>query len=157
MNFPKGIHIYGDKNFRGKCPLEKHEAQTFFALLRNVYPSIGLIATHQRNEVKLAGGWRQANAWKREGMVTGAADIFIPGMPSFVCEMKRKDHSKSEITEAQVDYLMACKAQGSFTCIALGADAALQAVQRWMEYSRKIQEQIKTLNVTKINERTLTL
>jgi hypothetical protein len=156
VDFPKDIYIYGDKAFRGRCPLEKHETQAFFALLRNAYPSIGLIATHQRNEGKLAGGWRQANLYKKEGMVSGASDIIIPGIPSFVCEMKRKDHTKSDLSERQIDYLMACKAQGSFVCVALGADAALQAVQRWMQYSQKIRAQLKALSTHK-NEGALTL
>lgn len=139
--------------------MERYETEAFFALVRNIYPKLGLIATHPRNEGKLAGGWKQAMRHKKEGMVTGTSDIFIPGIPSFVCEMKRKDHTKSELTEAQVDYLSAAKANGSFVCLALGADAAIQAVGKWIAYSQKIQLQLKQLDdrLTRSNRMSLTL
>lgn len=136
MRFPKGIWVYGDKKFTGVCALEKHEIRTFFVLLRHAHPQLGLIAFHARNEGKRPG-WR-GTQHKLEGMVTGVSDIMIPGCPSFVCELKRRDHTKSEITKAQIDYLQACKTAGSFVCIALGADAAIEAVGKWLEYSRKL-------------------
>ena len=137
MRIPKDLYVYGDRNFHGRCALEKHEAKTFFALLRLKHPSLGLIAVHVRNEGKRPG-W-QANQFKREGLVTGTSDIIIPGNPSFVCELKRRDHKQSELTEAQVDYLHAAKANGSFVCIALGADAAMEAVGKWIQLSHKLE------------------
>lgn len=138
MNFPKGIYIYGDRSFRGICALEKHEIRTFFALLRHKYPQLGLIAIHIRNEGKLKGGKFQAQVHKREGLVSGASDIIIPGNPSFVCELKRRDYTKSSITDEQVEYLKACKDQGAFVCIALGADSAIKAVEKWIELKKEL-------------------
>ena len=74
----------------------------------------------------------QAAREKSEGMTTGAADIIIPGRPSFVCELKRRDHTKSRISEDQVNYLRATAANGSFSCVALGVEAAWEALNEWI-------------------------
>lgn len=145
MNFPEGIHVYGDKTYRGRCPLEKHEAQTFFALLRTLYPHLGAIAVHIRNEAKRSK-W-QTFQHKKEGLVSGASDIIIPGNPSCVIEMKRRDHKQSSLTDEQMSYLNACKENGSFVCVALGADAAMKAVTRWMQYQKKL-EKHNTMELT---------
>lgn len=70
---------------------------------------------------------------KAEGMVTGAVDIVIPGNPSFVCELKRRDHTLSKIHDEQVEYLHAAKEAGAFVCIALGADAASAAFEKFLD------------------------
>lgn len=131
MKFPPDIRVYGDQKFRGECPSETLEQVTFFARLRKLFPeTLGMIAIHIRNE-----GHRtvmQAAREKSEGMTTGAADIIIPGRPSFVCELKRRDHTKSKISEDQIKYLRATAASGSFTCIALGVDAAWEALIDWI-------------------------
>lgn len=66
-------------------------------------------------------------------MVTGAVDIVIPGNPSFVCELKRRDHTLSKIHDEQVEYLHAAKEAGAFVCIALGADAASAAFEKFLD------------------------
>ena len=69
---------------------------------------------------------------KAEGMVTGAVDIIIPTSPPFVCELKRRDHTKSTISEDQLEYLYAAEEAGAFACIALGADAAQEALEAYL-------------------------
>lgn len=69
---------------------------------------------------------------KSEGMTTGAADIIIPGAPAFVCELKRRDHTKSAISDEQLAYLEAAKEAGAWVCIALGADAAWEAFHEYL-------------------------
>lgn len=131
MKMPKNIKVYGDIDYRGHCPLEAAETSTFFSIIRVKYPrTLAKIATHIRNESKR--NYRQAARHKAEGMVTGASDIIIPGSPSFVCEMKRRDHTKSRISQDQQDYLNAAQAQGAFACVALGHQAALDAVSEWV-------------------------
>lgn len=66
-------------------------------------------------------------------MSTGATDIVIPGRPAFVCELKRRDHTKSVIADAQLDYMRAAQAAGAYVCIALGVDAAWEAFQDWRD------------------------
>jgi hypothetical protein len=131
MKFPTGIDVYGDKNFRGKCATESLEQITFFARLRRQYPkSWGAIAFHPRNE-----GYRTATKVKiekAEGMVTGTPDIIIPGNPTFVCELKRRDHTKSTLASEQKDYLYAAKEAGGFVCIALGHKAAEEAFRQYL-------------------------
>lgn len=101
----------------------------FFSYIRRVHPVIAEVATHQRNEGKRT--FAQARWQKKEGLTTGAADILIPGKPSFVCEMKRADHTKSKWKDGQQEYLKTAQALGSFVCVALGWEAAVQALNDW--------------------------
>ena len=131
MKLPNDIMIYGDTSYRGACPKEAVEQVTFFARLRRTYPdTFGLLALHPRNEgVRNA---LQAAKEKSEGMTTGAPDIVIPGSPAFVCELKRRDHTASSISDGQLKYLRAAKAEGCFTCIALGVDEAWKAFNDYL-------------------------
>lgn len=132
MHLPNDVRIYGDLNYRGTCPKETLEQVTFFSRLRRQYPdTLGLIAFHVRNEGKR--NHLQAAKEKSEGLTTGAADIIIPGAPTFVCELKRRDHTQSEISTSQMAYLRAAQAAGCFVCIALGVDAAWEALHEYME------------------------
>lgn len=134
MKFPENIPVYGDIGFRGKCHKENVEQASFFSRLRREYPdSLGVIAIHPRNEGLVIGGQFQGVVKKQiEGMSTGASDIVIPGNPSFVCELKRMDHTKSKWQEGQIEYLDACRIAGSFVCVALGAAAAWNALEKWL-------------------------
>lgn len=132
MYLPNDVRVYGDLNYRGTCPKETLEQVTFFARLRRQYPdTLGLIAFHVRNEGKRTH--LQAATEKSEGMTTGAPDIIIPGAPTFVCELKRRDHTQSEISTSQMAYLRAAQATGCFVCIALGVDAAWEALHEYLE------------------------
>lgn len=137
INIPPTIHIF-DSGFRGKCPKEAAEQATFFNRIRREYPNTyGRIATHIENEGKRNN--RQIQRAKSQGLVKGASDIMIPGSPSFVCELKRKDRTKSKITQDQIGYLEACAAMGAFACLAFGCDEAWRGFQ---------QLQINTQNLT---------
>lgn len=134
MKFPEWLPVYGDKSFRGKCPVESAEQMTFFNRLRTVYPQLGSIAIHPRNEGKRTH--YQTAKHKAEGMTAGASDIVIPANPSFVCELKRKNHTLCKWEESQLDYLKACKEQGAFACVALGWEAAFEALEVWRDTYR---------------------
>jgi len=128
MKFPPWLKVYGNTAYRGECPSETLEAITFFAQLRREYPdTYGLIATHIRNEGKRS--WEQAARQKAEGMTKGAPDIIIPTRRAFVCEMKRRDHTKSKWQPMQLEYLKSAHDAGAFVCVALGYDAAYSAFQ----------------------------
>ena len=134
MKFPEGIPVYGDPSFRGKCHAEHVEQASFFSRLRREFPdSYGLIALHPRNEGLLVKGQFQAiHKHRMEGMAKGATDIVIPGTRSFVCELKRLDHTQSKWQDGQIEYLEACHKAGAFSCVALGAAAAWQAFEDWL-------------------------
>jgi hypothetical protein len=133
MKFPATIPVYGDTAFRGACPPEHVEQASFFARLRREYPdSYGLIALHPRNEGLVIDGQFQAVIKRQlEGMAKGASDIVIPGNPSFVCELKRQDHTLSKWQDGQIAYLEAAASAGAFVCVALGAAAAWDAFEMW--------------------------
>jgi len=127
------VPVYGDPDWRGKCPRENIEQISFFNRLRAEYPdSYGLIALHPRNEgLKRGGQFSAVIKHAAEGMTRGAADIIIPGAPSFVCEIKRQDRTQSKWEDGQREYLAACAADGAFACVALGAQAAWAAFEDW--------------------------
>ena len=126
MKFPSDISVYGNLSYRGECPSETLEQVTFFSRLRTWYDdSYGLIALHPRNEGQRT--WSKAAFERAEGMTKGAADVIIPGSPTFVCEIKRRDHTKSKWQDGQQEYLHVAKEKGAFVCVALGADAAIDA------------------------------
>lgn len=133
MKFNTDIPVYGDTTFRGICQKEEVEQASFFSKLRREYPdSWGLIALHPRNEgLKEKGQFSSVIKHAAEGMTKGASDIIIPGSPSFVCEMKRVDHTQSAWQSGQIEYLAAAKSAGAFVCVALGAVAAWEAFEVW--------------------------
>jgi hypothetical protein len=108
---------------------------TFFNRIRREYPeSWGLLATHVRNEgLKVGGQFGAVSRHRAEGMTPGAADIIIPGRVAFVCELKRRDRTKSAWQKGQVEYLTAAHSAGAWACVALGCDAAWEAFREWLE------------------------
>jgi hypothetical protein len=128
------FRVYGDLAFRGKCHTEAMEQITFFGRLRETYPvTWGRLAVHPRNEgLKVGGQFVALSRHKAEGMTPGAADIIIPGKVTFVCEMKRRDHTQSAWQPGQEEYLTAAHNAGAFACVALGCDAAWLAFQDWL-------------------------
>ncbi len=126
--------VYGDQAFRGKCPTESVEQVTFFNRLRREYPDTwGAIAIHPRNEGQKRGGQFSAvQRFAAEGMTSGAADIIIPGKPAFVCELKRQDRTQCGWQDGQIEYLTAAQGAGAFACVALGANAAWEALREWI-------------------------
>ena len=132
MKFPTWIKVYGDAGFRGDGPRESAEHVTVFAELRRRHPdTYGVIALHPKNE---------ANRYKHQaltdhvnGMSPGAPDIIIPGAPTFCCELKRVDHTKSAWSKHQLAWLKAAHDAGAFVCVALGWHAAIEAFEDWLE------------------------
>lgn len=135
MNLKKlPFKVYGNADFRGKCPKESVEQITFFNKLRTEYPGTwGILALHPRNEQLLKGGQhRGVIKQKAEGMTKGASDVIIPASVSFVCEIKRQDHTQSKWQDGQIEYLTAAHNSGAFACVALGYVAAWEAFNDWL-------------------------
>lgn len=130
MKVPPWLPLYGDPSFRGDCPTESSEQMTFInRLRREFHATLGKIVVHIKNEGK-RHTW-QADRDKALGMSTGACDIIIPGSPTLMIELKRRDHTKSRFQPGQLEYMQAAQAAGAIVCVALGADAAMQAVKDW--------------------------
>ena len=134
MKFDKELKVFGDTSFRGKCPTETAEQITFFGQLRKKFPQLGSVALHIRNEGKK--NINQVRQEKAEGMVSGASDIIIPGKSCFVCELKRKDHTQSKWQPNQREYRQAASDNGSYVCVALGWEAAMEAVKDWINATK---------------------
>ena len=110
------IPVYGDTTYRGACPTENIEQVSFFNRIRRDYQDTwGRLALHPRNEgLKEKGQFSTVIKHKAEGMTAGAADVIIPASRSFVCEIKRRDHTLSKWQDGQENYLLAALAAGSF-------------------------------------------
>jgi len=50
--------------------------------------------------------------------------------------MKRQDHTKSKWQPGQLEYLEAAHYAGAFVCVALGWEAAMEAVEDWLEQKK---------------------
>lgn len=138
MKFKEGVPVYGDVKFRGECPKEDIEQISFFNWLRREYPEYGAVAIHPKNEEKRSGGKFYAlQKDKAMGLVPGASDIVIPASPSFVCEMKRQDHTKSRWQKGQPEYLEAAKKLGAFVAVALGFEAAKEAFEAYIKWTKE--------------------
>ena len=136
MKFPEWLKVYGDTSYRGKCPKESSEQVTLFNFIRRQFKhTIGVIAVHPRNEGKRSHN--QTARQKAEGMTPGASDIIIPGNPTFVCELKRRDHTQCKWQPGQLEYLEACQNNGAFVCVALGHEAAIEAIEEWKRLGRQ--------------------
>lgn len=132
MKFPPWLPVFGGPAYRGPCPQELAEQITFFQWLRLQHPGLHRIAVHPRNEGKRT--YQQARWQRLEGALTkGASDIIIPGNPTFVAEIKRRDHTQSRWQKGQLEYLEAAHDAGAFVCVALGADGAMEALSAWIK------------------------
>lgn len=129
-----GIPVYGNADFRGKCPREDMEQITFFNWVRREYPGTwGKLALHPRNEgLREKGQFSSVIKHAAEGMTKGASDIVIPARISFVCELKRQDHTQSFLAAEQVAYLVSARAAGAFAILALGANGAREGFREWL-------------------------
>lgn len=126
MRYPERLRVYGDLSFRDKkCPIEESEQITFFNQIRKIEPC----AIHVKNEGKRH--FKQSARDKANGLVVGAPDIWIPGNPTFLCELKRKDHTLCRLSKEQADFLLKAKDNGAFVCVALGWEAAMEAYKEW--------------------------
>lgn len=128
MKIDPRIKVYGDLTFRDKkCPVEQKEHITFVNQVRKHNPNTLLF--HVKNEGKRT--LSQAQLDKAEGMQGGVSDIIIPGNPTFVCEIKRQDHTICSWQPLQQEYLIEAQNQGCFSCVSFGWKAAFDAYLDW--------------------------
>lgn len=130
MKLPDWLNVYGDTQYRGKCAVESAEQVTLFTQIRKHHPHLAPIVFHPRMEGERTKG--QADWQKADGsIVAGVADVIGVGHPMLVLELKRRDQTQSVWQNGQVEFLEASQKRGAFTCLALGYEAALQAIQDW--------------------------
>lgn len=134
MIFPPWLPVYGDPAFRGDCPTEDAEHVTVVNAVRRAYPKAAAVMIHPKNEGKRTSS--QAQWDKARGLTKGISDFVFPGSPSLVLELKRKDHTKSKWQAGQMDYLQSAFARGSMIGVALGWEAALEAIKEWQTLVR---------------------
>lgn len=129
MKFNPEIRVFGDQKYRDKdCPKEGAEQITFVKRVRDKYPdSYGAVIVHIKNEGKRS--FHGARMDKAAGLTKGATDIFIPAKRPILIELKRRDHTLSRWQDGQQDYMLAAQNLGAWVCVALGADAAMEALE----------------------------
>ena len=130
LKLPDWLKVYGDTTYRGKCAVESAEQVTLFSQIRKHHPHLSGIVFHPRMEGERTKG--QADWQKADGsIVKGMVDVIGIGHPMLVMEIKRKNHLLSVWQPGQIDVLQAAQKRGAFTCLALGWEAALQALKDW--------------------------
>ena len=122
------IKVYGDINYRGDCPKEDSSVQTVVNQVRKRYPNI--LFTHIKNEGKKTKA--QSDFDKSMGLLAGVSDLVFFGNPTLFIEMKRHDITKSKWQPNQEQFLLSAQEQGCMVCVALGWEAAMQAVEDWL-------------------------
>ena len=126
-----GYRIY-DSGFTGPSEKEGADEVTFFNWVRTNYPdTYGKLAFHVKNEGKRTRA--QVQMEKAHGMTKGVSDIIIPGNPTFVCELKRKNKKDSKIYKEQKEYLTTAQEMGCFACLCYGYEQAILAFEEWRD------------------------
>ena len=132
MKIDKRIMVYGNQKLRmKKPPTEDAEQITIFNQLRLNYPDLAKLATHILNEGKKTQAQAQKDA--KMGLCKGFSDIIIIGLPVFVCELKKRDFTKSKISDEQQQFLINAQEAGAFACVALGYDGFMEALEEWQK------------------------
>lgn len=132
MLIDKRIRVYGDLSYRGACPTEDAESQTFVNQLRKRYPFI--IFTHIKNEGKRTKA--QADFDRSMGMQEGMPDFILMGNPPLPLEMKRQDSTKSRFQPNQEKILLALIEQGCPSCVCFGWQAGMEAIKDWLSIKK---------------------
>lgn len=140
------IPIVGDLKFRGECPLEDSDLASFFAWVRFKYPQYYNLVFHPEMEMPVngAGSYAYHAKSKAKGRLDGIADVIVlpisKGAPAFMCELKRKNISKSLASkdmkihfEDQLMILSSQKEHGAIAIVALGLDAIKQSFTEYVK------------------------
>lgn len=130
-----GIEIVGDLSYRNKnCPKEDAELVTFMNEWR-IDPQLSeIIVIHIPNEKKRRKKEDFAELKKQRmkgAFLPGASDVIAVGHPTLIIELKRLDHTQSDIEDEQIDFLVKAMQSDAWVCIALGYVAALQFAREW--------------------------
>lgn len=136
MKFDSWLLVFGDLHFRGDCFEEEKEQIIFFDWLKLNHADYARLLIHPKIEGKRSF-FMQMKDRKTGAMNKGVSDIVIPCSPAFICEIKRKNHIKSKWQDGQKEFLSMAKNKGSFVCVALGADAAKEAFNYYLESIKK--------------------
>ena len=132
MIIDKRLRVYGNMSYRDGLKNETAQSQTFVNQMRKRHPE--LLIMHIKNEGKKTKS--QADFDRSMGMLTGASDFIVIGNPTLCIEMKNADHTVSTISKEQQQFLLNAEKQGCFTCVALGWEAAMEAVEDWMRIKK---------------------
>lgn len=73
---------------------------------------------------------------KSMGLLGGVSDLVFFGNPMMVMEVKRKDHTLSKWQPYQQEFLIETQKQGVFSCVVLGWEAGLEAVEKWLRIKK---------------------
>src|SRR5699024_7842307 len=129
MIINSNIRVYGDINYRGDCAREDSEVQTIVNQVRKRYPHI--LFTHIKNEDKRTKA--QMDFDKSMGLLNGVSDLVFFGNPTLLLKVKSSDTTSCKWQHNHEQFLTAASSQGCFSCVALGWEGAMQAVEDWIK------------------------
>lgn len=130
-----GFWDYRLKEKPARCPSEDGEATNFYCLAIAQWPHLEPLMFHVPNERKATV--QAQMRLNQQGVKKGVSDYIIltpsNGHPYAVIELKRQDWSKSSLSKEQRDFLSAAMQQGAFAAVAYGWEAAIHAVNDYLD------------------------
>ena len=129
MKINKMIPVYGCQNYRGESAKEDTIVQTIVNQVRKKYPHI--LFTHIKNEGKRTKA--QMDFDKSMGLLGGVSDLVFFGSPPLMMEVKRQNMMLSKWQPNQQEFLLEAQKQGCKVCVALGWEAAMEAIEDWIK------------------------
>lgn len=89
---------------------------------------------HIANESKTS--WKNGKSMKDQGKKKGVSDYFLAypwgGKSGLWIELKRTNKSLSKLSVEQAEWLSTCQRVGYETCVAYGAEEAMQKIKQYL-------------------------
>lgn len=139
MNLEKiktaGIEIFGDTKWRGVCAEEDADTITIINHIKQAYDerfkhSVIHVQNekHRKDKKDFA---ELANLRKRGAIIVGWSDVCVTGFPTLFIEVKKKDHTQSNMPDHELTFLVDNQANDCWCCVALGWEAGIAAFEAW--------------------------
>lgn len=123
-----GIYIF-DSGYRGPCPKEEIDQMAYGLWMGYRFPDVNFF--HVPNETGTKSGVQFVLKRQKMGVKNGVHDnlILTPGIswPYGVLELKRRDRTKSKVSQNQWDFGDKAVRDGGFAAIAYGVDELKKA------------------------------
>lgn len=127
-----------DSGYRGACRTERAEQIDCISWVDHNFPERSTLLFHPANEAKGTASHHALR--KKEGVRGGVSDIIdLNNTPSFICELKRKDRTKSALSPTQKTFTAAADAAGHFVCVCYGFEQFKLAYNDYIAYHVKQQ------------------
>lgn len=131
------IHIY-DSHYRGGCPVEDADQMNCTSWIEYQYPQYSRLYWHTVNESNMPVQGRVKAA--KKGLKPGVSDIMFMvkrgKYSGLVVELKRKDRTKSKISDDQDEFLFEMSEQGFYCAVCYGFEQFQKCVKEYLSINK---------------------